>query len=399
VAWRFGVALCGTLSILMLARIARRLLGSTLLGCTAGLLLAVDGQHFVHSRTALLDLFLMFWVLAGFGCLLIDRDRARAALDRHLAAGNTPTWRHLPRTWWIRPWRMTAGLCFGLATGVKWSGIFFLAGYALASLLWDLATLRRHDIATPAVNLIPQGSVAFLTTIPAALAAYLATWTGWFATRDGYHRQWSTDNPGLPGWLPDTAASHALRSLWQYHKDAWNFHVGVTSPHPWEANPWSWIVQGRPTMFWLDNAVKGCGSSSCTEASVNLGTPTIWWGGTVAVAVLLFCWALRRDWRAGAILAGLAAGYLPWFHYQERTIFGFYAIAFTPWLVLAVSYTLGLVLGPRDASPDRQFRGAVWAGGFVALAVACFAWFHPVLAAEIITRDEWGLRMWLPSWI
>ena len=41
-------------------------------------------------------------------------------------------------------------------------------------------------------------------------------------------------------------------------------------------------------------------------------------------------WALRRDWRAGAILAGLAAGYLPWFDYQNRTIYTFYAVAFVP---------------------------------------------------------------------
>ena len=62
-----AVALIGTLSVLMVARIGRRLFRSTLLGCTAGLLLAVDGMHFVHSRTALLDPILMFWVLAAFG--------------------------------------------------------------------------------------------------------------------------------------------------------------------------------------------------------------------------------------------------------------------------------------------------------------------------------------------
>ncbi|HST83146.1 MAG TPA: phospholipid carrier-dependent glycosyltransferase, partial [Kineosporiaceae bacterium] len=49
--WRFSAALVGTVSILMLALIARRLFDSTLLGVIAGLLLAVDGEHFVHSRT------------------------------------------------------------------------------------------------------------------------------------------------------------------------------------------------------------------------------------------------------------------------------------------------------------------------------------------------------------
>src|SRR5215471_13572130 len=78
--WRFTVALVGSLAILMTARIARRMTRSTLLGCVAGLLLALDGLELVMSRTALLDIFVMFWVLAAFGCLVIDRDRARARI-------------------------------------------------------------------------------------------------------------------------------------------------------------------------------------------------------------------------------------------------------------------------------------------------------------------------------
>src|SRR5580693_5449235 len=85
--WRFAVAVVGSLSILMLARIARRMTRSTLLGCVAGLLLALDGLEFVMSRTALLDIFVMFWVLAAFGCLLIDRDRTRATLAGAAARG------------------------------------------------------------------------------------------------------------------------------------------------------------------------------------------------------------------------------------------------------------------------------------------------------------------------
>ena len=78
--WRLMVAVLGSLAILMTARIARRMTRSTLLGCVAGLLLALDGLEFVMSRTALLDISVMFWVLAAFGCLVIDRDRSRARL-------------------------------------------------------------------------------------------------------------------------------------------------------------------------------------------------------------------------------------------------------------------------------------------------------------------------------
>ncbi|WP_189241084.1 phospholipid carrier-dependent glycosyltransferase, partial [Planomonospora parontospora] len=54
--WRFATAAAGVISILILARTARRMTRSTLLGCLAGLLLALDGLHLVLSRTALLDI-------------------------------------------------------------------------------------------------------------------------------------------------------------------------------------------------------------------------------------------------------------------------------------------------------------------------------------------------------
>src|SRR5689334_376459 len=114
--WRFAAAVVGSLSILLLARIARRMTRSTLLGCFAGLLLALDGLEFVMSRTALLDIFVMFWVLAAFGCLVVDRDDYRARLARALPAH--PGEESAPRTG-IRWWRLAAGVCLGLAVGSK----------------------------------------------------------------------------------------------------------------------------------------------------------------------------------------------------------------------------------------------------------------------------------------
>ncbi|NUR86175.1 MAG: phospholipid carrier-dependent glycosyltransferase, partial [Nonomuraea sp.] len=126
--WRVASAVFGTLAILVLARVARRMTRSTLLGCFAGLLLALDGLEYVLSRTALLDIFLMFWVLAAFACLVVDRDRARERLvDWYETSPLSPQGPWLG----MRPWRIAAGVCLGLAMGVKWSGVFFLAAFAI----------------------------------------------------------------------------------------------------------------------------------------------------------------------------------------------------------------------------------------------------------------------------
>ena len=86
VGWRFSVAVVGTLSILILGRVARRLFRSTALGCIAAFLLAFEGLHLVMSRTGILDIMVSFFILLAFGALLIDRDRSRSRLAERVGA-------------------------------------------------------------------------------------------------------------------------------------------------------------------------------------------------------------------------------------------------------------------------------------------------------------------------
>lgn len=159
---------------------------------------------------------------------------------------------------------------------------------------------------------------------------------------------------------------------------------------------------GRPTSFFYESAsfgVDGCAADSCSTAVTVLGNPLIWWTASLSLLVLLFCWIGRRDWRAGAILAGIAAGYLPWFAYPERTTFFFYAVSFEPFLILALTFGLGLVLGRKTDPPARRRGGAALVAAFILAAVLLSAFFLPVWTAETIPYSDWRLRMWMPSWI
>lgn len=405
--WRFGAALTGTLSILLTALIAQKLFRSLTLGAAAGLLLAVDGHHLVMSRTSLLDIFLMFWVLAAFGALLMDRDDGRRRLAHRLGKlaaaspdGRPAALRLLSGPWLgIRWWRLAAAVCLGLAVGTKWSALFFLAGFGLMTVLWDLSARRIAGIrGWISAGIIRDGLPAFISIVPVAALVYAATWTGWFRSQDAYYRRWAETNPSAEwGWLPN-----AVRSLAHYHLEAYKFHQGLSSDHPYEASAWSWLVMGRPTSFFYESPKEGsagCDISSCTSAILSVGNPLIWWTAAVSLVILLFWWAGRRDWRAGAVLAAVGAGYLPWFLFPERTTFFFYAISFEPFLVLALAYCLGLVLGRRTDAPWRRRSGLYLVALFVAGAILLSAFFYPVWTAEIISYQDWRVRMWMPSWI
>jgi dolichyl-phosphate-mannose--protein O-mannosyl transferase len=405
--WRFGAALTGTLSILLITLIAQKLFHSLTLGAVAGLLLAVDGHHLVMSRTSLLDIFLMFWVLAAFGALLMDRDDGRRRLAARLGrqAGAAPDGRpsvvQLVSGPWlgIRWWRVAAGVCLGLAVGTKWSALFFMAAFGLLTVFWDLSARRIAGIrGWISGGIIKDGIPAFISIVPVAALVYLSTWAGWFQSKDAYFRHWADTNPSAQwGWLPGP-----LRSLAHYHLEAYKFHQGLSSDHPYEASAWSWLVMGRPTSFFYESPKQGspgCDVASCTSAILSVGNPLIWWSATVALVILLFWWAGRRDWRAGAILAGVGAGYLPWFMYPERTMFTFYAVSFEPFLVLALTYCLGLVLGRRSDPLWRRRSGLYLVAVFVVGAVLVSAFFYPIWTAEIIPYQDWRFRMWMPSWI
>ncbi|MDH6226529.1 phospholipid carrier-dependent glycosyltransferase [Streptomyces sp. MJP52] len=410
--WRFMVAVLGTLSVLMLCRIGRRMFRSTFLGCLAGLLLAVDGLHFVMSRTALLDGVLMFFVLAAFGCLVVDRDRARARLAAALPAdgqGRVRPDAEIARTLRLgaRPWRWAAGLMMGLAIGTKWSGFVVLAAFGLLTVLWDVGARRAAGARNPYGAVLRRDVVpAFVATVPVAVVTYVVSWTGWILSSDdgtgGYYRNWAATEGRGAGW---TFLPEWLRSLWHYENQVWGFHVGLTSPHTYESNPWSWLVMGRPVSYFYESpgpGQDGCPSDvadKCAREVLAIGTPMLWWAGCFALLYVLWRWALRRDWRAGGILCGIAAGYLPWFMYQERTIFLFYAVAFVPFLCLALAMTAGAMLGRPDAGETRRVAGISGVGLLVLLVLWNFAHFWPVLTGEPIPLEEWQTRMWLDTWV
>ncbi|GAA2152792.1 phospholipid carrier-dependent glycosyltransferase [Kitasatospora kazusensis] len=410
--WRVMVALIGTVTVLMLARIGRRLFSSTLLGCTAALLMSVDGLQFVMSRVGLLDSVLMFFVLAAFGCLLVDRDRTRRTLRAARAEGGRAG---DEVRFGLRPWRLAAGLLLGAACGTKWNGLQVLAVFGLLTVLWDQAGRRWAGAHRPYRSMLRRDALpAFLSLVGVAVLVYLGSWAGWFLTKGGFDRQWADGRAGLSpprtpvvdiplpqvpmGWVPS-----GLRSWWHYQAQMYDFNTGLSSPHTYQSNPWSWLVQGRPvSMYWQQTAQgqQGCTApGGCASQILALGTPLLWWTACFALVYLLWRWFFRRDWRSGAVLAAVAAVYLPWFQYQHRTIFSFYMVVLVPFLCLAVAQLLGAILGPPGCSVRRRRYGAAAAGTIVLAIMICFLFFYPLYTAEVIPMTDWQNRMWFTTWI
>jgi dolichyl-phosphate-mannose-protein mannosyltransferase len=407
--WRFTVALVGTVSILMTARIARRMTRSTMLGCVAGLLVALDGLELVLSRTAILDIFVMFWVLAAFGLLVIDRDKTIARLQDAAAAGG-PQDLAGPKLG-IRWLRIAAGACLGAACASKWTGIYFLIAFAGLAVAWDMGARRAAgypDWLAGGLRSDVKWLPAWFAAIPAAV--YTASWSGWFATSDGYDRNWAASAGNhTPVWS-------TIDSWYQYNHWMLQFGLGLHSFQSYKSNPLGWLALSRPISFyWCENGTKGCAMPKGQVAEVlAIGTPLLWWGGGLALLFCLVWWLTnlvgdlafgrlpRRDWRAGAVLLGVAAGWLPWiwfYLHDNRTEFYYYAVAFLPFLAIAITLCIGLIIGPARAAPPRRALGAVGVGAYLLAVLLNLAYLYPILTAEVIPYSSWLSRMWFHSWI
>jgi len=161
--WRFSGAVVGLLSIALIFLITRKLFHSYFLSITGAALMALDGLHLVMSRTALLDIFLSFFILLAFYLVIMNRL-------------------------WL------AGIVMGLALATKWSALYVLAALGIYLLIRN----RKSLLTSIQFGLVP-------------LFVYLISWTGWFLSDNGWSRNYSI-NP-ITSWL-------------HYHREMLNF-IGI----------------------------------------------------------------------------------------------------------------------------------------------------------------------------
>lgn len=422
--WRFASAVAGTLCILLIVRVVRRMTRSTLLGGLAGVLLICDGVSQVMSHTALLDTIQAPLVLGAFACLVADRDQVRR---RFAVATDDGSMLHftggvpLGARWW----RFGCGLLLGLATAVKWNGAYWIIGFAILALVWSVTARRHYGVRYPVSGMMRRDFLPTLWSLGVVpVITYLGSYWAWFASETGWDRHATDSGDGIVGALK----SFVTMTLLMLKTTA-----GIVTPtdpasrHPWESKPWAWPLSARPVLYYLagGEGTTGCGEgrTDCVQRILLVGTPMLWWVSLFVLAWVLWKSFARLDWRYAAVLVGYGAGYLPWFTIFDRQMYFFYVTPLAPMLVIGITLVLGDILGP--AAPPSRPRlvafaetGGNWLRrswhylrasdprtvrlvivcGYVGLVAANFIWMWPILMGNPITPERLRWETWLPSW-
>lgn len=368
--WRITAAAAGTATVALTHLLAWRLLRGwfggmavTLGAAAASGLLATDLLHLVQSRVAMLDVFIVLFVVGAVLAVVLDRDRDRARDDvgwRRLAFG--------------RPWRLVAGICLGAATATKWSGAYVAPAVIGLVVAWEIAERRRRNPEGGwgawigrAVRGEAAPTVVLLGIVP--VLVYVASYTG-----------------RMPGELfaaPWDPAS-VWNGIWLHQRAMLDFHTSLGGDHPYQSPPWSWIALKRPVAYWF-----GDESGSYREI-LAMGNPAVWWPSVLALIGCAWLWA-RSGWRLlrpePVILAAAVSTYLPWLILSggRSQTFLWYLLPTVPFLCLA--------LATVAAWAWSRLAGRVATVVYALVVVATFAWFFPVTVALPLDSGGWRARM------
>jgi dolichyl-phosphate-mannose-protein mannosyltransferase len=372
IGWRVSSAVFGAIGVLLIALIARRLVGSLLSVITAGLLLMIDGLWFVFSRVAMLDIYLAVFILAATWCLMVHRDTTR------------------PRPHGMR---LAAGACLGLAVATKWTAIPAWAALVLLAGWWEIKSVSR-------ANVIEGSAIERLGRVATALIImptliYVGSYTPWFLDD---HRFVPRACRGITNVVSQWGCYQA--EVFHVQKDVQSVRESAFQ-HPYQAAAWTWPWAGRPVPQYV--ARTGSGSGARIAEVMAFPNPVTWLLGVACVAWLCLG-ALRSKlssandepngevhrWRP-MILAMIAANFLPYLVASAfgRQVYLFYAVPLLPFVILSVIH-VGATSIRITAAPVR------YAVPVLALAGLLFAFFYPLHAALPLPLDGfgWRARIW-----
>lgn len=329
--WRIMGTLAGTATVLGVFAILQLLFRRTHVSAFGAAMAILNQTLLVEARTAMLEVYLGAFVTLGIAALLWSM-RGRPA------------------------WRLTlAALLFGLAVGVKWAAVPYVAATGLL-LIWGKTGKRDY---WPGLRLVP--ALAILGTV--SIATYFAT----FAPAFFYASEPLTFARLLP-----------------FQWDMYQRQTQILAAHPYQSSWRSWPLLARPIWYFYEP------DDGVQRGVLLLGNPAIMWGGLLAVAVCLWSgWKRRAPALLGVGL--LWVGSLAvWAVIPKSLGFYYYYHLSSIWLCLALAAAF------HAHAKGRLARADEW---FALPAIMLFVYFYPIISAAPLSGPQAFNRwMWFDSW-
>jgi 4-amino-4-deoxy-L-arabinose transferase-like glycosyltransferase len=424
--WRFFAWLSGVATVVaafaLLWLLTRRMRPAVV----GALLLMLDQLLFVLARIGMLDVFLGAFVLWAMVAMVwaMKAETPKQARWRWIL-GSALLGLAVGVKWAAVPYVAFAGLAFVLLRLTERKGSRGYAGVGLAVwllygvlLLWAAQALISVLLHTVLANPLTHSKLilglfwqlawlACLALVARAWLKQLAAKRAAFAnpviktSPSEVHRRW----PGLGmvlGLLLLGTVSIAvyfltflpaffyaedpltLATIVPFQGEMYRLQTQILSPHIYQAKWWSWPLMLRPIWAFYEYY------DGAQRGVLVLGNPLIMWGGLVAVIACVVAWFRSRAILPLAMALLWAASLAIYIVIPKSLGFYYYYHLSGVFLCLAIA----VAFDHFDAGRKRGLEE--W---FLAASLLMFAYFYPIIAGMPLSDvGSFNFWMWFPGW-
>ena len=428
--WRFLDVVSGAVAVWLLYALLKRVTGSTLFAAYGAALLMFDGMHFVQSRIATPESFVVcfaiatlytfyrywtaaeanpeapspraaLWVRAagalasavvaiGLIALRFPHESMAARIVATLYAyagcyliyrvlleprivGTTPPKESRTKTIWL----FLFALSVALLVASKWYGVMACGvAFSIVLYVWVRERFTRgSNLRTFALDVM-LAAVVFVTG-----TLYFASYTPQFIGL--------SDTPSSP------PRAYSLTDVVNLQYNAFEYHEHLRATHMYQSRWWQWPLELRPILYYAKYGRQG--ATSTAAMIYTLPNPLILWLGLLTVPFVAYLGIKERNKAYILICLTYAAQWLPWIG-SPRISFAYHFYVDIPLICACAAITMEQVW-VAWCSTERRALAQIFAAGYLAAVMIAFVYFYPILSGMTISSAAWMQRMWLPSWV
>jgi dolichyl-phosphate-mannose--protein O-mannosyl transferase len=404
----------------------------------AALFFSLDGLELVDSRTGLIDIFAVFFVVLGLWLFTLHwRARTRgqwlwtlyltalvSGLGVAAKADMVPAvilMAVLLAARWVRPHLRMRGLG-GAQSGwllppspddpleagrrtmvseMRW-GWHYLAGAAVMVVVFYLSFFNYWTISHSIyVNFAdtsgPSAACTEFTTSASTCQLPVA-----MPIKDDHFGPVSI-------WLPTGFnVQQSLVDMEMNSLAGLSYQATLKATHPFSSPYYTWPLDAHPVLYYAVYTGNGVTTTDGQTVSnyewiSDMGNPAIFWLGMLALAACLYRTLRRRDRVALFILLGFLFNWLLLWSWPSRILFFYEILEAVPFTCLALAYCctrLAFARGALQLGPVRlgPYSLRPLAGAVVLAVILSFAYFYPLWTGQPIPSNEFFQHIWLPGW-
>jgi len=326
--WRVIDVIFGALIIIALYYLALIIFKEKRYALFTATLITYSFMHLTQARASLIDTFGVFFVITSFIYLYKFLKEQRLH------------------------YLIYSAVFFGLAGGVKWSGLFASMGY-LGVLIYIYIIKYPLKDRFRGYRLTLYGLFSYL--IIGVLVYYLTFYI--------------------------YMENNSFDAILKYQVDMYNYHSNLKATHPYSSEWYSWIVDYKPMCYYRETA------NGLFSSITAFGNPAIFWTGILGVSILACNSLHKKRLESGFILFAFLGLYLPYI-FIGRLMFIYHFYYAVPFLILAVTYLF-----------KNLFKSKILFYSYLLVVIGLFLTFYPVLSGTEVSKSYVdNYLVWFKHW-